>query len=108
MNALRNDDDMQQWLTQNEGASVLLLWRAGQEESLRAFEKLEFPRGWDTASLEVNAAPEASERLAIHESPAVAILYRDCLLAVEYGCDDGCRARVVRWAQRQLREFLRA
>lgn len=108
MNALRSDDDMKTWLNSNTGASVLLLWKEGHEESLSKFEALEFPRGWDVASLEITAAPDASSRLAIHDAPAVAILYNECLLAVEYGCDESCRERVVRWAQHQLREFLRA
>lgn len=108
MNALQNDEEMKSWLEQNQGASVLLIWRQGQEDSLEKFRKLKFPRGWDVAALEINAAPIAAERLAVNESPAVAILFGDCLLAVEYGCDESCRERVVRWAQTQLREFLGA
>ena len=87
---------------------VALFFKDGDGVEVSRFFEQKWPQAWSVVAVDVDQASETYKRMGIQNTPAVAVLHRQCLLAVDVGCDPDACERVVRWAHGQLREFHRA
>lgn len=83
---------------------VVLFVRGGAadgDEARRRFGALPWPADWERLVIDLDRAPRVGAWFGIAESPAVAVVRRGQLLALEDDCTGEACDRLVRWAHAQ-------